>query len=62
MSDDKGEMYLKEMIEDILEVMDTIHKELQRIKTMVEKQNEYLFSIQQNEPGKKTDFSQTMFQ
>lgn len=62
MSDEKGEMYLKETIDDILEVMDTIHKELQKIKTMVEKQNEYLFSIKQNEPGNKTDFSQTMFQ
>ena len=62
MSDEKGEMYLKEMIDDILEVMDTIHKELQKIKTMVEKQNEYLFSIKKNEPGNKTDFSQTMFQ
>ena len=62
MSDEKGEMYLKETIDDILEVMDTIHKELQKIKTMVEKQNEYLFSIKQNEQGNKTDFSQTMFQ
>ena len=62
MSDSESEVYLKEMIEDILEVMDTIHKEVQNIKTMIEKQNEYLFSIKQNEPGNKTDFSQTMFQ
>ena len=62
MSDRDNEEYLKEMIEDILEVMDTIHKEVQNIKTMIEKQNEYLFSIKQNEPGNKTDFSQTMFQ
>ena len=62
MSDSESEVYLKEMIEDILEVMDTIHKEMQNIKTMIEKQNESLLEKKQKEPGNKTDFSQTMFQ
>jgi len=62
MSEEISEVYLKTMLEDILEVMDTIHKEVQEIKI---KMNEYQSETKKITPKKTKlpeDIGNTMFQ
>ena len=54
--------YLKEMMEDILEVMDTIHKELQALKVIIVKHEEKQHQIVSEIARNNSDFSNTMFQ
>lgn len=54
--------YLKEMMEDILEVMDTIHKELQSLKVIIAKHEEKQHRIVSEIVRNNSDFSNTMFQ
>ena len=54
--------YLKEMMVDILEVMDTIHKELQTLKLIITKHEEKQHRIVSEIVRNNSDFSNTMFQ
>ena len=54
--------YLKEMMEDILEVMDTIHKELQSLKVIIAKHEEKQHRIVSEIVRNNSDFSNSMFQ
>ncbi len=62
MVEEEDVKYLKEMMVDILEVMDTIHKELQTLKLMIAKHEEKQHRIVSEIVRNNSDFSNTMFQ
>ena len=62
MVEEEDVKYLKEMMVDILEVMDTIHKELQTLKLMIAKHEEKQHLIVSEIVRNNSDFSNTMFQ
>ena len=62
MVEEEDVKYLKEMMVDILEVMDTVHKELQNLKLIITKHEERQHRIVSEIARNKSDCSNTMFQ
>ena len=62
MVEEEDVKYLKEMMVDILEVMDTVHKELQNLKLIITKHEERQHRIVSEIARTNSDFSNTMFQ
>ena len=62
MVEEEDVKYLKEMMVDILEVMDTIHKELQTLKLIITKHEENQHRIVSEIVRNNSDYSNTMFQ
>lgn len=62
MVEEEDVKYLKEMMVDILEVMDTVHKELQTLKLIITKHEENQHRIVSEIVRNNSKFSNTMFQ